>query len=352
MLRIGACLGVVIFVGFAAGYRVSLAGPPGASAAEIIHKLNGHQGEVVSVAFSATGREMYSASDDGQICVWEVATGKQVRRLELKLEDELSRFMPRFPRRGRDTFVLLAPGGKFAAAVWGHRNFRLFELRTGEEVCDFGQFSMNQQAVAFSPDGTLLATSHFNRDGDRISIRIWEADSGKRVNQLASPSMVSTLVFSPDGKILACGNYKQGESNLDSISFLDLPSGKVRNRFQITGNGPLAFDGKKIVLRSENSLELWDAWQGKQIVSIPCKLPQISLPIFSPDGKTLTVSGCAADGQDSTVQLWEVATAKIRLEFPTQRGVVSAMAFSPDGKILASGIKKTVILWNITGTFR
>jgi WD40 repeat protein len=60
------------------------------------------------------------------------------------------------------------------------------------------------------------------RDGDQISIRMWELESGKRVHQFSRRGMVPTLAFSPDGKVLMRGDYKQGNSNLESISLLDL----------------------------------------------------------------------------------------------------------------------------------
>ena len=348
MLRLGACSEV--FLAFAVAYPVSAGDPPGGTTAGIIHKLEGHSSEIVSVAFSGTGREVYSASGDGQVCVWEAATGKQLRRLELKLEDELSRFMPRFPRGGRDTFVFIAPGGRFAAAAWNHRNFRLFDLRSGEEVCDFGEFSVHQLTMAFSPDGSLLAATHFNRQSDGISLRVWEVDSGKKVQQWTRPGMVAALAFSPDSKVLLCGESKGRTANMGSISLLDLSTGKEGSRFQSAAFGPLAFDGKRVVLRTENDLELWDAEQGKQIISIPYKNPLTSNPVFSPDGKTLAVGGGAAEGNDGVIQLWEVATAKIRREFSGENGAISSLAFSPDGKILASGIGKTAVLWNITAT--
>jgi len=351
MFRLGVWLGVVAFLGFAAEYPVWPAEPHEQADAGIIRKLEGHGSEVVSVAFSGSGREVHSASNDGQVHVWDVATGKQMRRFQLKLETELSRFRPRFPGRGQDTFILIAPGGRYAAAAWNHRSFRLFELRSGEEVCDFGQFFVHDLAMAFSPDGSLLAASYPDRKGDRVSIQIWEVDSGKKVHQWTRPGMVTALAFSPDGKVLACGDHKQADTNMESISLLDLSTGKERRRFQTTASGPLAFDGKRVALRTENSLQLWDVSEGTQTISVPCKFPLGSV-IFSPDGRSLAFAGGSSEGNEGVIQLCEVATGKIRREFVGQLRFASPLALSPDGKVLASGIEKTVVLWDVFGKAR
>src|SRR5206468_319276 len=104
----------------------------------------------------------------------------------------------------------------------------------------------------------------------------------------------------------------------------DLSTGKERHRFQTTGSGPLAFDGKRVALRTENSVQLWDVSEGKQIISIPWKFPLCGSVIFSPDGRSLALAGGNVEGNEGVIQLWEVATGKIRREFAGQRSFVSA----------------------------
>ena len=75
-------------------------------------------------------------------------------------------------------------------------------------------------AVAFSPDGKLLATA-----GN--AIKLWDVSSGKQLRALAGhspmyplPSMVSSIAFSPDGKYLASGGMD------NQIKLWDVASGR------------------------------------------------------------------------------------------------------------------------------
>lgn len=56
-------------------------------------------------------------------------------------------------------------------------------------------------SVAFSPDGSLLATGC----QDRLA-RIWDAGTGREIACLQHGGMVNSVAFSPDGALLATGS--------------------------------------------------------------------------------------------------------------------------------------------------
>src|SRR4051812_41682989 len=56
--------------------------------------------------------------------------------------------------------------------------------------------------VAFSPDGTLIATA----GGNNHSVVLWSTATGQRVRLLAGSAVVNSIAFSPDGKLLATGS--------------------------------------------------------------------------------------------------------------------------------------------------
>src|SRR5262249_13792242 len=150
-------------------------------------------------------------------------------------------------------------------------------------------------AVAFSPDGKLLAT------GDQgMRVKVWDVDlkrteGGKRlVHTLEGHTGgVTSVAFSPDSKLLASGALP---GTGDCVRVWDLTAGKETRQ-----------------LRDHN-------WAIKSVA-------------FSPDGRHV-VSGSA----DTTVRVWDVATSQeiARLD---HEGVVTSVAFSRDGNLLASASK-------------
>jgi uncharacterized delta-60 repeat protein len=113
--------------------------------------------------------------------------------------------------------------------------------------------------------------------------------------------MVSSVAYSPDGKILATG-----------------------------GGG-------------DNTVKLWDAASRRELFTLKGHKSSILQVAFSPDGKTL-----ASGSDDKTVRLWDAATGREIAAFRGHTARVHAVLFSPDGKLLASGsLDKTVKLWDV-----
>src|SRR5205085_616014 len=81
------------------------------------------------------------------------------------------------------------------------------------------------QAVAFSPDGKLLAAG----GGDK-KVRVYEVDGGKLKHELKGQNLaINTVAFSPDGKWLASGSGDK------SVRVWDAATGDVKmsaNPFQ------------------------------------------------------------------------------------------------------------------------
>jgi RND family efflux transporter MFP subunit len=142
---------------------------------------------------------------------------------------------------------------------------------------------------------------------------------------------VSTVDFSPDGKIVASG------SNDGIINLWDVATGKNTATFPkqvepvislVVGSG-----GKMLATAGPSgTIQLWDVDAGKVTATIQGHNSKGRLALsFSPDGKTL-----ASGGHDNAVKLWSTATGDNVATFAMHRQPVLAVAFSPDGKLLAS----------------
>jgi WD40 repeat protein len=158
---------------------------------ELVDTAPWHWGQVWGVVFSPDGKRIASASFDGSVRVWDVASGKEV----LKCQGHGSVVWS----------VAFSPDGVRIASASDDLTVRVWDVNTGKEVAKLTGHTFPPYSVTFSPDGKWLATASGHRwEPDHPGeVKVWDVNTTESVITLRCHSGgFLSAAFSADGKQL------------------------------------------------------------------------------------------------------------------------------------------------------
>ena len=228
--------------------------------------------------------------------------------------------------------VAFSPDGRLLASAGKDQTIKIWDLATDQEVRTLPGRGDLVSSVAFSPDGRLLASANgYGEDFRPADVRIWEVTTGQEVCTCRGhASAVAGVSFSPDGLRLASAGWDGCVRVWDVLTGLEVRALKHPDAVKCVAFSP---DGNRLVSGGHDRVvRIWDVTTGQAVLTLSGHESDVLGVAFSPDGKRL-VSG----GWDQTVRVWDAVTGR---QVHTLRGhsaMVWGVAFSPDGQRSASG---------------
>jgi WD40 repeat protein/tRNA A-37 threonylcarbamoyl transferase component Bud32 len=357
------------------------------------------RGGVYALALSANGKQLAVAGHDRCVRIYESASGKLLRLLPghpdvprllawhpqgdwlLSVgETQARHWSPASGRLRRVRRSLshpgdLSPDGRRLAA-FTNEQVALLDLDTEKRVVVPAK---QAGAVAWSPDGTKLATAGdgepavwstadgkqlralgpppaivgalaWSPDGKRLAlggrdskVRIYDAATGEPgpvLGVTGTLSWVSALAWSPDGKRLA-GGYTQGHLEIWEVG----GTGKVRLRGHFEDITALRWgpgNGQLLSAALDGTVRTWSTTTGKQEDSIGLGTHAITVA-WAPNGEHLAVGR-----GDRRLEVREAASGRLKRLLGEQNGAILCLAWSPTSRRIATGsLENTIAIWDI-----
>jgi transcriptional regulator with XRE-family HTH domain len=288
----------------------------------------------------------------------ELETAQKLAKAEQRRAEEQTRFANQMRQRARYLTVvfvialimactalsfsnqsnlnaLAASNARATAAANNDTAAKLFNAVIGTELLPPSGSTEPESISTYSPNGKMKAIE----EGKVIIVR--DTDTSNRLFTLTGHTdLISSIAFSPDGSQLASSSFD------DTAILWDLTNGKAI--FTLKGHASpvesVAFspDGKQVVTASDDMTAIiWDVTTGKQLITLTGDAGMRGA-IYNPDGTHIATANI-----NGTANIWDALSGRELLTLRGHSGAVISIAFSPDGKWLATvSIDGTAKIWD------
>ncbi|WP_438024701.1 AAA family ATPase [Sorangium sp. So ce233] len=282
----------------------------------------GHRDAVLDGAISPDGRLLVTASLDGTLKVWDLATG----RLLSTLEDRSV------------ACCAISPDGQRVVSA-SDDGLRVGYLLAGQHLSTIEGTSHGIACCAISPDGQRVVSASRAR-----TLRVWDAVTGQLLSTLhGHASLVTACAMSADGRRVVSASTDR------TLRVWDALTGQLLSTFEGRA-GPVTScaaspDGRRAISAClDGTLEVWDLSTGQQLSTLGGHAGPVTSCAISPDGRRV-VSASA----DRTLRVWDLSTGQQLSTLEGHAGPVTSCATSPDGRrVVSASLDGTLKVWDLS----
>lgn len=281
-----------------------------------------NRAEIYSMKFGSDGRRLVAGDVEGRVRIFDVTTHEQIG------DDFVAR---------TDAVVAtaLSRDGRTLATAGTYGTVQLHDLTTGTQI-GTAMPNYTNGNLAFSPDGTTLAFY----DGD--GVRLWSTTTQQPVGApMTALGEITAIAFSPDGAMLATSGY-DGAIRIWDAATQQLRGepigGGFRGGSEGGGASAVAFteDGSVVsAVGLDGSVRAWNVAEPRRELGAGLTGNEtLRGAVYSAGGGTLAVLSENGDG----IRLWDINSFAPR-GIPVGESAESVLGaeVSPDGRLLATG---------------
>jgi WD40 repeat protein len=351
---------------------------PNAAEPPLARNFRGHQAAIEALAFTSDGRKLIAIDHDNAARCWDLGEQEESRVLQkgifidgldfspdgrylveasmsdgIHVYDLTCTVPPRSLTTRKSRRAVFSPDGRTIAGGPDH-SVTLWDAKTGDLLATLAEADPSEHdpvngfsnlgALVFSPDGRWLAAGfgglyNFSVDAPQKVI-VFDVAQRKVHRTFATPTQVSAVAFSADGKLLAAAGHNGTVWLWDTSSWEECgrwqgPAGTKYGSILFLAGGQLATGS------TSGRIDLWDVSTRELVRHLQGHLTLVSFMAVSPDNRTLATASC-----DRTIKLWDTGTGRELRTLCHEEDWIYALAFSPDGNTLASGgLSAKLRLW-------
>ena len=284
-----------------------------------------HERVLDSVQFSRDGRLVVTASKSGEASIWDVAAAKIIANVNTCRGDGCTH-----PGSEGFNYADFSSDGRLVVTASDNGIIRIWSVATSEQMAQFACDSIAWQAI-FSPDGKTVVGACGGPRGDRAA-RIWDLETRKEVATLHHEDGVSSAAFSADGRSLVTASFDASASIWDVATKVQIAV--LRGHSSSVMSAAFSPDGNRVVTASvDKTARIWNVTPAKDVVTMRGHEGFVTGVDFDADGARVVTAS-----EDGTARIWDPASGRELMALPAAKSgdFIRRAVFSSDGTRIAT----------------